>query len=287
MQKFWDISKIVSMVKKAGALALEMQDGIGHELKSDQSIVTEADKKVQDYLTTHLDALSEKVSEEQGVDPPLLIGEETIENFNGDYIHTAISYGSWVIDPIDGTALYAHGLGGWGVSLGLLWESQIREGILFFPREQIGYVSDRGKVFSFTSESDALIPFRAKRTDPHMKGLVAVSQAIAKYGNYLGSQTVLSTASFVSAVMGLLNSNIQAYITRSKLWDIAGSWPILEALDFQAISMEGVPFNGLVDSLHWNLSPESKDSLRLLRHVVFCPSNLDPNVFLESVKLRS
>ncbi|KAL0266209.1 UNVERIFIED_CONTAM: hypothetical protein PYX00_011927 [Menopon gallinae] len=77
--------------------------------KKDKSLVTPADKEIENYLNQHLNQEKQEV---------YLLGEETLSKRSEAYIHKALKHTAWIVDPIDGTSPYAFGLPHWGISIG-------------------------------------------------------------------------------------------------------------------------------------------------------------------------
>src|SRR5712692_110815 len=51
----------------------------------------------------------------------------------------------WIIDPLDGTTNYAHGLPIFGVSIGLEADRQVQVGVVFDPNRDELFVAERGR----------------------------------------------------------------------------------------------------------------------------------------------
>ena len=114
-----DRDDIRQLVLAAGKTALRMRAGAAVHRKADRSFVTDADLAVQAYL---IDELRKRypqdgfVAEEQDVGR----GRQSARRL-------------WVLDPIDGTASYASGLPGWGVSVGLVEDGRAAAGWFHMP----------------------------------------------------------------------------------------------------------------------------------------------------------
>ena len=100
------INQVIDIVKQASRL---MADNITIEQKgNDSNYVTSADVNVQHYLQEKLPQLipgSTFLGEE----------EETVQ-INSEYV--------WVVDPIDGTAIFIRGLKASVISVGLMKENK-------------------------------------------------------------------------------------------------------------------------------------------------------------------
>ncbi len=125
-----EMQAIRDLVLAAGETAVHMRAGAGVHRKADRSFVTDADLAVQAAL---IDALHKRypddgiVAEEEGVGrgPPK-------------------ARRVWVLDPIDGTASYASGLPGWGVSVGLVEDGRAVAGWFHMPVTGEVFEADAG-----------------------------------------------------------------------------------------------------------------------------------------------
>lgn len=103
---------------QAGQLTLEyFQKGLQPDLKADRSPVTDADRKCEEWIRSAI---------EKQYPGCAILGEE---------------YGSsdgqadfrWIIDPIDGTQSFIHGVPLYGVLMGLEIEGSVEVGVAYFP----------------------------------------------------------------------------------------------------------------------------------------------------------
>lgn len=106
-----------ALMRKAGAIALELRANHIREFKADGSIVTSADQAVEAFLRKHLATMLPGCNfwgEEMGYEPPNATGW-------------------WLIDPIDGTTNYAYGNPLWGVSVALYRNGRLELGAVALP----------------------------------------------------------------------------------------------------------------------------------------------------------
>jgi histidinol-phosphatase len=104
---------------QAGQLTLEyFQKGLVPELKTDQSPVTLADKKSEEYIRAAI---------EKRYPSHAILGEE--------FGSTGGSGPAcrWIIDPIDGTQSFIHGVPLYAVLIGLEIEGKSEAGVAYFP----------------------------------------------------------------------------------------------------------------------------------------------------------
>lgn len=97
--KEWEIDTIIELLLKSADIAMHYYNQPKQkELKQDRSIVTIADKSIEAVLAEYFD------KPETG---SYMIGEETVSQKNKEYIIEAVKNIAWIVDPIDGTVLYA------------------------------------------------------------------------------------------------------------------------------------------------------------------------------------
>ncbi|SDU32808.1 inositol monophosphatase [Stappia sp. ES.058] len=123
----------IEVARRAGKLALDhfyARDALVIEQKRHVTdLVSDADRDVETLIRKALDEafpLDAQLGEEHGMS----------EGSSGL---------TWVIDPIDGTAPYLHGLPGWCVSIGACDEEGPVLGVIYAPVLNELYVATRGK----------------------------------------------------------------------------------------------------------------------------------------------
>ncbi len=125
------IHAILNDVRTAGAIAWEMQQRLSfseREYKSDESVVTEADHRIEEFLCQRIAAEFPAAN---------IISEEAKRPFDPEKPLT------FAVDPIDGTDVYSQGMTGWCISVGLLDEHLVpTAGIIFAPRLDLLLVAD-------------------------------------------------------------------------------------------------------------------------------------------------
>lgn len=117
------------LARRAGALALKYREGgIGHEVKSDESPVTIADKECEKLIVA---AIAESFPDDG------ILGEE------GTTKDTANSR-KWIVDPIDGTRDFIRGTRAWSVLIGLEEAGEVVAGFAYFPSTDELYSASKG-----------------------------------------------------------------------------------------------------------------------------------------------
>ncbi len=108
---------------------------IGHDVKDDGSVVTEADLAVDLRLKTELS--------ERWPDIPMLSEEMSVEE--QDNLLTDPNRLFWCLDPLDGTSNFASGLPVFAVSLALIFRGEPILGVVYDPIQDESFRSEKGK----------------------------------------------------------------------------------------------------------------------------------------------
>lgn len=109
-------------------LVQKLQAGVSIEYKGSIDLVTDADKAAEKYVVEEL----RKRFPSHGI-----LGEE------GSRIEGSSDF-LWIIDPIDGTTNFAHGLPYFAVSLGLVKAGEMVLGVVYNPIARECFVAEKG-----------------------------------------------------------------------------------------------------------------------------------------------
>ena len=124
------------MVKAARRAARSLKRDLGEienlqvSLKGPANFVTAADKRAEEMLYTDLT----KARPGYG-----FIGEEGGTREGADKSHT------WIVDPLDGTTNFLHGIPQFAISIGLQREGTMIAGVIYNPANDELYIAERGK----------------------------------------------------------------------------------------------------------------------------------------------
>src|ERR1700682_4951159 len=124
------------MVKAARHAGRSLKRDLGEvenlqvSLKGPANFVTMADKRAEEMLCTDLS----KARPGYG-----FIGEEGGTRVGDDKTHT------WIVDPLDGTTNFLHGIPQFAISIGLAREGVIIAGLIYNPANDDLYIAERGK----------------------------------------------------------------------------------------------------------------------------------------------
>jgi myo-inositol-1(or 4)-monophosphatase len=127
------INVMVKAARRAGRSLKRDLGEIEHlqvSLKGPANFVTKADKRAEEMLYEDL----AKARPGYG-----FIGEEGGTREGADKSHT------WIVDPLDGTTNFLHGIPQFAISIGLQREDTIIAGVIYNPANDELYIAERGK----------------------------------------------------------------------------------------------------------------------------------------------
>src|ERR1043165_2869938 len=127
LQSYLNFAK--QLAYRAGRISLSYYNkGIQHDLKSDESPVTAADRATEEFIRGEI---------EKNYPTHAIVGEEFGESAGqGNPFR-------WIVDPIDGTKSFIKGVPFYSVLIGLEIEGVSRVGVVCFPAlDEILYAAD-------------------------------------------------------------------------------------------------------------------------------------------------
>lgn len=124
------IKNIIEISKEAGSIVREgFGKNITVEFKTDEgNLVTEIDKKSEKTIINFIEKKYPKDS--------ILAEEGSNKNGTSDNL--------WVVDPLDGTTNFTHGLPIFGVSIGVIRKKEIIAGVVYDVINDIVYSAEKG-----------------------------------------------------------------------------------------------------------------------------------------------
>ena len=127
------INVMVKAARRAGRSLKRDLGEIEHlqvSLKGPANFVSLADKRAEEMLYTDL----AKARPGYG-----FLGEEGGQREGADKSHT------WIVDPLDGTTNFLHGIPQFAISIGLAREGTVIAGVIYNPANDELYIAERGK----------------------------------------------------------------------------------------------------------------------------------------------
>ena len=248
-------SYISDLAREAGRLALDhfqRTDGRSVSLKSDFSVVTEADKVVESFITGRIrcDFPGHGVVGEEGADVLAAEGRPV-----------------WILDPIDGTANFAASMPYWTVSIGVFREGRPWRGALFLPvTNELYEVDDDGRA-RWNGAEIRVGPFIEPRRETLQ---LTTNQHKHLHLRWPGRTLTLGAVAIDAALVA--RGAAQAVVMRPSLWDVAAAMAILEAAGGRVEWLAGGPVDFpalLADAKHrapaYMVGAASQQALDLVR----------------------
>ena len=280
----WCVTDVLELLLECGRIGLRHFERNEWWLKADQTLATHADVEIERLIAQECNR------PEQG---SWMLGEETAGEQGEAYLAEMLKGRAWLVDPIDGTAPFTHGLAYWGTSIGLMQNGRLTEGAVILPKQGEIFISNGPNVY-YAESVDVFAkadPADLCLLSPHPHplsdgGMVALSQRIAKQGRFTGKNPVQVTGCAVSSLLYLMLGRYLAYVAHVKLWDIAGALPLLLKTGFEGVHFDGRLLTDRVDSTSYVLDPNAPADLRwqVRDGAVFAPAGVAAQ-FLSSVSL--
>jgi myo-inositol-1(or 4)-monophosphatase len=209
-----DLQFITGLLKEAGGIGLSIQKkDMMVRRKEDRTLVTEADLAIQGFLE---EALARRFP-----DFHFIHEENQSENYR-DIDSTSRLF---IIDPVDGTAVYSMGLPTWTISVGVFEGYKPRYGFVYSPGcDMLFHNDERGAYLNGE-------PVKVDRgmTIDNETNLFVTAEIYQKYSIRFGGKVrnLGSTALHACLVVNNARNRTLAFMGRSYLWDWAGAIPVI------------------------------------------------------------
>jgi myo-inositol-1(or 4)-monophosphatase len=234
---------------------------VAHHLKSDGSIVTEADLAMQQLM---IDMLHQRWPQ-----IPLL-GEEMSREEQQQLLDNS-KEGLWLLDPLDGTSNYAAGIPYFCVSLALMHKGEVELAIIYDPLRDECFSAEKGRGAWLNGE-----PLRAPlATRPLKQGiaLIDLKRLTPELAAKVASQPPYSSQRNLGS--GALDwcyvatGRVDVYLHGGqKLWDYAAGQLILAEAGGYSSTLNGEPV--LVNALIIRSVVASADDGNYRQWLIFC-----------------
>jgi myo-inositol-1(or 4)-monophosphatase len=146
------LNVMIKAARKAGRTLKRDFGEIEHlqvSLKGPANFVSAADHRAEEILCQELEQARPGYS---------LVGEEGGRRDGSDKTHT------WIVDPLDGTMNFLHGIPHFAISIGLEREGTIVAGVVYNPATDELFVAERGKG-AFLNDSRLRVAGRTRLAD--------------------------------------------------------------------------------------------------------------------------
>ncbi|MGI6414652.1 MAG: histidinol-phosphatase [Thermoguttaceae bacterium] len=226
----------ITIAREAGAITLEhfRQEGLAVDRKSDDSPVTIADRLAEQHLR-------KRIREAYPADG--IVGEEFPET-------AGTSGRRWILDPIDGTKSFIHGVPLYGTLVAIEQEGEGAAGVILIPALDECVYAARGQGAWYIRGS--AFPQRARVSDcPRLgEGLFLTSEVacFAEAGRHEAYERLQAAArltrtwgdcyGFLLVATGRAEVMIDASMS---LWDAAALQPIIEGAGGSFTDWQGKP----------------------------------------------
>lgn len=184
--------------------------GTRSTLKPDRTVVTEADYAANCFIC---DAIRETYPEDE------IISEESNTNIEGS------DNPVWVVDPLDGTTNYSLGLHLWGVSIGRLVNGMPDSAAIHFPLLGELYTAQRGQGAFL---NDTPIQVKPLEKDQPAAFVALSSHTFKGYQAKFRYKTRVLGSACYDLCMVARGAAIIGFLAKSKIWDLAAGWLVVE-----------------------------------------------------------
>lgn len=160
-------AELIKIAKGAGKILAPYQknlESLKIDMKEAQGAVSAADHASEDYIIKKLNKFNPEI--------PVLAEEDFYKKFQGDYKHLKEYQDNdymWVIDPLDGTNNFVHGLEHYCISLALTYKLQPVVGVIYIPERKEIYCATKGNGSYFQKGKDKV---RLKQSRSRSKGFL-------------------------------------------------------------------------------------------------------------------
>jgi fructose-1,6-bisphosphatase/inositol monophosphatase family enzyme len=202
-------------------VTLPVYGRIASQDKADGSSITAADREASTLVVEAL----KRHTPDYGV-----ICEEE------DKPHLPAAARRWAVDPLDGTAAFARGLPVWGVGIGLLHESEPREGYLHFPLLKETYAFRDGVALR---NGKAIEPQACEVAADCRNVMITAIHSHVDVRRVRGFR-LHNLGSNLYHMLALASGRCEAIITGPcYLWDLAPALPFTRALGYVERFLDG------------------------------------------------
>jgi myo-inositol-1(or 4)-monophosphatase len=230
------VHALLPIVTEAAELARGFFRNVAAERKADSTLVTAADRAVEEFLTPRIAALAPEAR---------ILGEEFGVTGAADARYTI------TLDPIDGTAAFVAGLPTWCITVGLLRDDVAIGGVTHLPMTGETYLASddvaewngRALLRHTRPPTDGDL-FILTHSDYHRSGAARFGGKIRSLGSTAYHMALVARGAAIAAVLG-----------RPRIWDIAAGAALLAAIGGDLRYRSGAPVE-LAALLNGERAPE-------------------------------
>jgi 3'(2'), 5'-bisphosphate nucleotidase len=227
------LSELCRIAAGAGEIIMGYyRTGTAVERKDDDSPVTEADRKADDFIASELRTLLPHV--------PVVSEEGTQDPVAGEPYF-------WLVDPLDGTKSFIKGGKNWTVNIGMIHKNRPVLGVILAPVHRVMYVGELGAGAFRIHEGKPAEVIRT-RTIPDQGASVILShhhaseEANELVGGVMIFERVASASSIKFCKVAEGTADIYPRKGPTMEWDTAAGQAIVEAAGGRMVNAAGRPF---------------------------------------------
>lgn len=219
------VYQVVEIAKGAGAIIMSIYDDPASfqvETKADESPLTIADRKANDYICAALAKLSEQY--------PIISEENKAIPFNERKLFTRC----WLVDPLDGTKEFIKRNGEFTVNIALLEAHQPILGVVYAPAKDKMYWAVK-RVGAFRVEAGENVRLQAatfKSNDSNLKIVCSrshINEATKAYIEQFRQPELVATGSSLKfTILAEANAHVYPRLAPTMEWDTGAAQIILE-----------------------------------------------------------
>lgn len=218
---------IEETLREAGKMALSLAPGAKGERKADRSLVSEADRRVETYITGRI---AERFPDDR------LIGEEHGAARENEIAGQRL----WAVDPIDGTNPYLNGLPTWGVCIGVMEAGMPLAGGIFLPRLDEMLIAERGGGAWRNGEP---LPALAPMAIDNQTVMLSPSSRKRFYKMVYPGKSMAYGSIAAHVAYAITGNTIGVLVDRPYIWDILGPLAVLKEVGGWAHYPDGSPLD--------------------------------------------
>lgn len=231
----------IDLAQRAGTILTGIRErGLQHDTIRQKlghfDIVTEADLASESFVLSELAAAFPSYG---------VMSEETNQRLSDkEWV--------WIVDPLDGTTNYAHGLPIYAVNIGLAHMGVPVLGVTYEPANQCTYWAMRGRS-AWLRQGNRELPLHVSNVDVLQHALLATGFQYAlrdagrtRHAEFAlldtMTQSVRRLGSAALTMAWIASGHLEAYWeTGLKAWDFAPGWVMVEEAGGQLVEYDGSP----------------------------------------------
>ena len=220
-----------TIAREAGQLIMGyFSPSVVVQKKTDDTPVTEADTRANDYIVAKLQKLTPNI--------PIIAEEDKIRiEGQADLF--------WLVDPLDGTRAFIKGEPEFTVNIGLIQNGAPLLGVIYAPPQELLYFGDNVSAFR-AEKNTAAKPITVRK--PSSNGLIVVkskSHPSAKTQAYLDTLNIRDMRPGSSSIKFCMvadgSADLYPRFGRTMEWDTAAGHAILNAAGGRVETIDGQP----------------------------------------------